>query len=249
MGKEEIIAMFRAFFDESGTHKESPVMVIAGYVSKLNRLAEFEREWKEVLGEYNIKVFHMTDFLSSKHKDFRSFDDVTKERILTRLLEIIEGHIEQALIISLNLSDYDEVINTDWYKEKCGRPYSILVFGALLEIAGWAEMHSYKGGIDYVFERGARHSGEIYEQIRKVQKNARFKEFLHLGSFSFGGKEDMPLQAADILAHQSWCFLRQPSELKGRWFELLLRHPHGEAKVIDKEFLRWMVGAIDEKYN
>jgi hypothetical protein len=83
MGKEEIIAMFRAFFDESGTHKESPVMVIAGYVSKLSLWTQFEREWKEVLSEYNIKVFHMTDFLSSKHRDFTSFNDATKERILT----------------------------------------------------------------------------------------------------------------------------------------------------------------------
>lgn len=154
------------------------------------------------------------------------------------------------MIISLTLSDYNEVINTDWYKEKCGRPYSILAFGAVLEIAEWAEKHSYKEGIDIVFERGGRHSREIHEGIIKGQKNPRFREFLHLGGFSFGGKEDMlPLQAADILAHQSWCFLRQPSELKRKWFELLLRHPNGEAKIIDKEFLRWMVGVMDEKYS
>ena len=100
--KDKTVFVFSAYFDESGTHKGSPCVVIAGYVSKVSQWAEFTREWQEVLDEYNLKHFHMTDFLSREHKTYKSLDKTAKDRLLSKLVAIINRRVHKGFGVTLD---------------------------------------------------------------------------------------------------------------------------------------------------
>ena len=48
-----------AYLDESGTHgKQSPTVIIAGFIADVAGWAGYERELGNLLTDYGIKVFH-----------------------------------------------------------------------------------------------------------------------------------------------------------------------------------------------
>src|SRR5438309_2061938 len=71
-------AMFTAYFDAAGT-KRKAVLTVAGFVSRVNKWARFEREWRAILDAYEIRHFHMTDFASSAN-EFNSWRGQTARR-------------------------------------------------------------------------------------------------------------------------------------------------------------------------
>ena len=53
--------MMEAYFDESGTHGESLVMCIAGYLLTSEQATHLDREWADVLRKFGVKIFHAVD--------------------------------------------------------------------------------------------------------------------------------------------------------------------------------------------
>jgi hypothetical protein len=58
------MAMLIGYFDESGTHDQSAVTTIAGYVAKPEVWASVEAQWRQVLEPFaqkGLHTFHMVD--------------------------------------------------------------------------------------------------------------------------------------------------------------------------------------------
>jgi hypothetical protein len=71
--------MFTAYFDASGT-RNSRVITVAGFVSRVNKWKRFEAEWSEILSNAGVSWFHMTDFVSSLG-EFKGWKGESKKRI------------------------------------------------------------------------------------------------------------------------------------------------------------------------
>jgi hypothetical protein len=87
--------MLRAYLDESGTHKGSPVCTIAGYMGSVKRWDEFERKWKAILDGERINEFHAKRFWARTHggervDEYKGWADEQAQRFLSRLLNIFE---------------------------------------------------------------------------------------------------------------------------------------------------------------
>ena len=138
-------------------------------------------------------------------------------------------------------------MNTPKYKKEFGRPYSVCALACIVQVAEWAESQSYKERISLVFELGAPHSGEILEAYMKAQKNPKWRGPLHLGGMCFDAKEAMlPLQAADMLAHQVWTRMVNQSAPMRKPLKLLLQAPN-HIGHIDKDRLIQMAAIVDAK--
>lgn len=61
IAKWEAVVLIEAYFDESGTHDGSPVMVIGGFLIESEEARKLELAWKVMLDRYGIEFFHMTD--------------------------------------------------------------------------------------------------------------------------------------------------------------------------------------------
>jgi hypothetical protein len=55
------MAMYSAYFDESGHPDDSAYVVVAGAIADVDQWVHFEREWKEALAPLNTSVFHAVD--------------------------------------------------------------------------------------------------------------------------------------------------------------------------------------------
>jgi hypothetical protein len=63
---EQLYVFVTAYGDESGTHGQSPVMMLAGYVSTLQEWNYFDPQWKrDVLEHFAAKLRQTTEIASS----------------------------------------------------------------------------------------------------------------------------------------------------------------------------------------
>lgn len=63
---------YAAYFDESGTHDGSTALVISGWVADDEQWRAFEPEWKRLLADFGISMFHTRDFNHGR-REFESW--------------------------------------------------------------------------------------------------------------------------------------------------------------------------------
>ena len=88
-------------------------------------------------------------------------------------------------------------------------PYAFCALMCLQSVADWADKVRYDGPIAYIFEGGAAHRGELDEIYKRIAKNEDAKRRYRLISLTYADKKEVnPLQAADILAYESYKNIR-----------------------------------------
>ena len=71
------MAMFTAYFDESGTHGDSSNVVMGGYIAEVVQWTEFAREWSRMKAEEDVEIFHRVEM-----EHFRGeFENWSRERL------------------------------------------------------------------------------------------------------------------------------------------------------------------------
>lgn len=194
--------MFIAYFDESGTHKGSPAIVIAGYLSSDKRWSKFQVRWKEILNEAEIEFFHMADY-ESRQGPYKNWTDAKRIKVITQIIGAIKKRTEVGISTAIIRADYEKA------KEKIGYPvvsaYSFCVFKALFHVEMWADEFKHTEPIAYVFEQGAGYQRELDDMRRWIESNEEIKKRLRWGSFTTADKRLLnPLQAADIHAFETY---------------------------------------------
>lgn len=254
--------MLKAFFDESGTHAGSPFIVVAGYVSMLSQWAQFEREWREVLTEYGILKedgsgnFHMTDFENRSLQPDGVFSHIDKGRgnvLISKLVAIINRRVHTSIGVVIPISDYNEVICTDEYRNVCGSPYSLAVLACITLVGKWAESYSYKESVYCAFEDRVGHKFEILDGYDKAKQNPEIINRLHLDGIVFCNKKKfLPLQAADMFAYEVWKnnrnHLLEPNRPDRRALVELAKVPH-LGLVLHKDNLKSLIEWHEGKSN
>jgi hypothetical protein len=82
------MAMYSAYFDESGHPDDGRFLVVAGAVADVNQWVHFEREWVELLAPLNTNVFHAVDF-DKRNPPFDQLSLQKANELLDRLVGII----------------------------------------------------------------------------------------------------------------------------------------------------------------
>jgi hypothetical protein len=192
-----------AFFDESGTHGDSGVFAIAGYVAAQEDWIKFETDWKRELRRAGISYFHMVEY-ENRRGTFATWSNKKRREVLGDLLRVIKAHALIGLAACVVVADFERVFRPAL---PAGHPYR----------------DPYIFCLQVGMERIAHHFGPYLPQSEKVacvfeERNkvaysaARHYEAVKghnewgtlFGSISFGGKRDyVPLQAADVIAYES----------------------------------------------
>ena len=197
-----VLAMFSVYFDESGTNADSPVVVVAGWISTDIQWERFSHEWEEVLrgAELTPPVFHMTDF-ESRHGPYRDWSEDKGLRILQRLQGLLRRRARQPIIAAVVKADYVQA-------QAAGRtptlsPYGFAVMECIKLVGKWADSSHHHEPIAYFFEHGAPNRGYVVAAMERVEVVPEFRRRFRYGSWWFGFKDQiLPLQAADFLAYE-----------------------------------------------
>jgi hypothetical protein len=94
-GKDDTLMLIEAYFDESGSHHDSPVLSVAGYVFDKDRCLELDYKWKFVLDQFSLPYFRM----SACAHGTRPFDNLSlPERVdvETRMIGLISSTLHSA---------------------------------------------------------------------------------------------------------------------------------------------------------
>lgn len=234
--ERRLIMNFTAYFDESGTHDNSQVVAVAGYVAVASCWVEFSAQWQIALDEWGLDHFHMTDF-AVKAPPYDKWTELERRQRLTRLIGIINEHVLGSVGILIPKNAFDEIFSAR-AKSICGGAYGLATAACWMDLAEIMREKAIDGWVSYVFEAGAPGAGEIAKVFGANLKDLEQQERLRLLSLRFEDKRNfLPLQAADLLAYELYRDL--PREVG--WERKTPRYPLTALAAVPR---RW--GYLDE---
>src|SRR5579863_4180303 len=226
--KSGLTVMLEAYLDESGTHRNSPVMCIAGYVLDSEQCKKLDAEFAEVLHKHGLEFFHMGDCAHGA-KAFKTLSKPDRIAIARRMIETIKLRVNVGVAVAIAEADYNAVV-PEKHRIFLGTAYTYCTQAVLELIGQWADSKDFTGTIAYFFESGHANQSEancFLHHIMTAPEHKRLQKFYRYGSHTFANKRDIrPLQAADILAWQ-WLKNHNLRPVKRRMdFLSLMRAPH-----------------------
>lgn len=208
------MAALTAYFDDSGTHPDSSVALVAGWVSPVIQWKKLVREWNKAKQEFRFDTLHMAELMANNPKsEFADKDYWSEKRkylLLKRVREIIGKHAGQGFEYSVSRKDYDELVVGENRKHLGQFHYTYAVEACIGGIERWRKSEGTLEPTEYVFDRMAEPKAKK-EIVRAFRDAAQFDDALlrygiYENCLSFGDKSQIiPLQAADLLA---WCSFR-----------------------------------------
>ena len=219
------MAMYSAYFDESGHPDSGKYLVVAGAVADVDQWVHLDREWKGVLEPLGIEVFHATDFEERK-RPFDSLSDPRREELLMSLVRIICRRVEKTLSSAVELSQHAAVNGKYVFSECYAFPYPQVARACIGYVEEWATKHQVpRAEIGYFFEDGAKHKGQI--QWIAERDGIPVPDFRE--------KKRTPLQVGDLLAWSHNLFLSSGGKIPSLYRKAL--------DVLDRSSTEW--GLID----
>lgn len=186
-----------AYFDESGTDKDSRNLCLGGYVFEGSSIAAFEADWQDMLRRYELQYFHMSDFNDQRGRGvYRHLDEPARQAALGEAIGIIEKHALCGFAYSIEKTAFDEIAaGSPWSKQ-----YALLANQAFYGIEE-AFKHRGPGSVNYVFEQGADGWGEAAKVFKEAKAIPALTDRYRLGELRQEPKSGaVHLQAADLLA-------------------------------------------------
>ncbi|MGD0854353.1 MAG: DUF3800 domain-containing protein [Dehalococcoidia bacterium] len=194
------VMIFTTYLDESGIHKGSQAVVLAGYAATLDQWISFEGEWKQALKELDVPFFHMTDF-ANRQPPYCTWDEAQRRTRFARLATIINDHVTCSVCVIIPSLVYAAAMGK-LYKVMPGRAYGLAATVLTWNTPNALYDHDSDPWVAYVLENGACREGEITNAMNIAARNRDMREKIRFESVRSEDKRNMvQLQAADILAY------------------------------------------------
>ncbi len=211
--------MFAVYFDES--YGKANAYSVAGYVATVKQWAEFEREWKELLRDFNVEYLHKRELehLWGQFKYAQGWSNEKqrelKETINRRACGIILRRVNAGFAVSVYKSDWREFDKGRWAFALGESFYAAGVFQCLKLVSSWIHRFNRNEPIRYVFEQGAEGRDEVEALLRRTEKTPEARAMSRMEGWAFEGKKDevvkgvrrpgvVPLHVADFLAYEMY---------------------------------------------
>lgn len=236
---------FTAYFDESGTHPESSVVVVAGALARAGRWDYFSQQWQGILTEYGLDYFHMTDF-AQRAGPYSGQSDEDRNLLFNRILAIVTMCVEFSVSIAVPVERFNRLFSGRT-RRYCGGPYGLAAAACIIDVATAARelQPDADPWISYVFESGAQGTGQVMKLFAANERDPESKEYFRLLSIRFENKRQfLPLQAADIMAYEHYLhYPRQmgtnPRPVRDHNMFALSTIPHRWGHLEEDELKKW----------
>jgi hypothetical protein len=156
----KVIAVLGAFFDDSGTHSDSPVVAIGGLLGTEAQWEAFAPRWdalvKEPLpGRASVKKFGLSK-LRGGYEQFRDYDRVERDQINTRFKNIILEVGFVTLAAAVDRQAWNELI-TGALKNEFGKPEEYCFVKCVDNVLSTIRLRKPGEKVHFFFDRELRH--------------------------------------------------------------------------------------------
>lgn len=235
LSKADTLAFFKAYFDESGTHESSPVVIVAGAIAEDVSWNALCYSWNAVLKEYGVKRFHATD-LNARRGEFSGWSDEKRNEFYGKLVEIMRIHLTIFIGNGLRRSDFDEV-SLEFPDVKL-TDYQMLLEQATYTVHLWAvpEKNVEEVAIFVAYPEQNTQTptlGLLQEGI----KDSGFRKESKITDFIITKRvEDPPFQVADAACHPLFRFHKYGGLLNEHMMKTVLQFANETQKTYTGRF-------------
>jgi hypothetical protein len=217
------LVMFTAYIDDSGTDPSQKIANATAIIVPAARIVTLEREWERLRKQEGFQSFHASELVARNPKsEFGTWDAGKCNRVFKRVRGICTKYGVQGMSMTVNKSDYDEVLPADFRKHSGMFHYTWAIRLLLSHLENWRTHKSPSLPFQFVFDymgekRKNPRRREIVDVMDQAEENAVAKG--GAGTFSnygFGRREEVPgLQCVDALAwtiyqYALFAFLKKP---------------------------------------
>lgn len=248
------LAVYGAFWDESGVNKTDPWLTVAGFLSTADGWVDFTSEWQAVLDRFQIPVFHANRFNAPGASEYAGWTQERHVECSKALVDVIVRHVVGSVGISVPGPAFRKAI-LPRHKGRVGHPYAIASHTCMVEAAELllGNLKLTDVTLNHTFAAGAEGRGELMDASDWEMMRPERVEHLALGAITFGQQSQfLPLQAADFLAWELNRLQRQEGkttvstirtslrrfwELPHRWFHF--EEDHVGAQTLISLGVQW----------
>jgi hypothetical protein len=193
-----------AYFDESGTHDDSPVAAMAGFVGDKRQWANFEKRVGKLFARYKVGTFHTIDVRRTK-ADFKGWSVDRKIEFLDEFQHIINETMLGGVAAFIHRDDYDYYSGLTWPKgTRKDSEYGILFRACLsqtIDTMGHLPVMQ-EPRMKVVLEDGHNNRDDAVRIYNWAA--GRIGQHRALSGLDVADKTCLPLAAADLFAYSAW---------------------------------------------
>ncbi len=201
--------MIQVYIDESGTHDQATIIVMAGFLSSSDHWRKFEMDWNAVLNPASElgaspqhRVFHATDCLGTNgYKDFAGWSKEERNALVEKLISVVRNYPLLSFASAFALEDYNAVV-PKWIRDKWKHPYYLSMFHSvnLLKVNRQELSLPVNERFAFVFGHKPGFVGLLRELYNELLATEAVGDIL--GEMTHGTpSQDVPIQAADLLCY------------------------------------------------
>jgi hypothetical protein len=220
-----VIGMLTAYFDDSGTHGDSDVVVIGGLIGAEKHWSPFEIEWKAKLanplpGKPPLRRFHMAPCMA-RGGDFAGYSEGERDAVIHDFRQIILDADLTGFSYAVSLKDWDTIIGTRSFRG-LKDPEFFCMSNAITQSAKIARDYTTDKQISLIFDdrpdrrEANEHIFSMYHHGHNL--NVGREEIVGISFLS--SEKIVALQAADMVAWETYDhakkWLREGAEVPTR---------------------------------
>ncbi len=211
-------AMIRVYMDDSGTHKDSPYCLIAGYWGGSGQWAKFERGWRQILNEYKVPEFHAKQYWARDQNKqrvgpYKGWSELRRKQFLFELLTVIGKYKVYPFAHGVRRSEWQKQ-SAEERQMLCGATDTLRapdnpMFMAFRTCVLRTIRHCKPGVVmHFVFDSNENTDGWAvicYGELKRLLAKANDPNARHIGDLTFvDSARAWPVQAADLLAYEAY---------------------------------------------
>jgi hypothetical protein len=192
------MALLSAYFDESGTHGNSDIIMIAGLLGSADQWAAFETAWSERLANVEILSFHASA-CDAADAEFANLAEPFRSALFNGLSQVICD----SKLVGVN----GTVWRAAWeaYKKRdpvhYPEPYYFCFDFCLGQIASWSKANAGGEPVALIFADQDEYESRALESYRAFKRLSPLKD--DIASLTFADPcKFRPLQGADLFAYE-----------------------------------------------
>lgn len=248
--------MFWGYFDESGTHDNSEVFAIAGYIGGEAQWGDFEHSWTQVLRLEGVQTFHMAPLSANPRRGpFKGWSDDRAECFLGRLFEVINAHELFGIAAFVRWSDFNDVLRPALVLPRDAaykHPYIFCLQSCMsMLVEHWPRLPYSLSirPITCVFDRNHEMRGKATEHFFHMVDIRGWEKQFHV--IAFAPKHlVIPLQAADLLAYETYKYgtnaFRNPDEPRRKELTKLVEERRCLFNFVDRTTLTELAAKLEQ---